>query len=179
MGCGNSAYKKELRMDLGKKFDLFDFRINPSDEFTFIERAKREISGDCAPDDFMRKLYKGYREFIIEAALEILLSNIKPENGKFISKVTPPPLVDEMWCLAILYTAKYKELCEYLVGGVIDRVQPLRLTHIKLVKSLWPDYSKDFWQFERTTVWVYNKDISYVLEYFYNEIKKSAIKDRI
>ena len=139
-----SSNKRAIREEITKKFDNFDYRISPKDEFTFIQRAKRELSGGYAPDDFIEKLYSGFREFFIETAVEILVSKRKPEKNKFIGVYTAAPLVDEMWVLAILYSKKYKELCEYLVGAVIDRVPQPRQKGLRYIKKIWPDYKEKF-----------------------------------
>lgn len=56
MGCKSSSQaRKEMREILTQKFDGFDFRINAGDEFTFIQRAKRELSGGYAPDSLSKR----------------------------------------------------------------------------------------------------------------------------
>ena len=181
MGCGKSSeYKKRVRADITTKFDTFDFRINPTDLFTLTQRAKRELTGGCAPDDYMAKIFNGYREFMIESAVEIVLSNRKPEKGRFVAVNTPAPLIDELWCLSILYTQKYKELCELLVGAVIDRVPSKRLNGYKLIKNIWPDYQQGFWNLDQNyVVWILNKDVNYFLNYFYDKIKEGARDNKI
>ena len=186
-----SAAKREMRERLSQKFDAFDFRINTTDSFTFLERAKRELTGGFATDEFMQRCYAGYRAFIIENAVEILMSKKTPEQGRFSAIYTPAPLIDQMWCLAIVYSQKYKELCEYLVGGVIDRVPPKQFEGFDLFKKAWPDYDQDFYNLDQKhTVWIYNKDITSFLERFYYtvlndsphgiiEIVKSGLDDRL
>ena len=175
MGCGNSKLKKQLKAELSNKFDNFDFRINASDVFTFTDRAKRELTGGCAPGDYMERLFNAYRDFIIDASVNILVSHTKPENGKFTVKISPGPLIDEMWCLAILYSEKYKELCETLVGGVIDRAPSTKSRNTTYCKKMWPDYQSSFLELDQKyVVWIYNKDIGYFLNFFYDQIKASA-----
>ena len=164
-----------MRERLSQKFDAFDFRINTTDSFTFLERAKRELAGGFATDEFMQRCYAGYRAFIIENAVEILMSKKTPEQGRFSAIYTPAPLIDQMWCLAIVYSQKYKELCEYLVGGVIDRFPQREFKGFHLFKKAWPDYDKDFYNLDQKhTVWIYNKDITYFLEKFYDTILKDS-----
>ena len=182
MGSENSkiSRKKLKREEITKKYDSFDYRSSPDEEFTFIQRAKRELTGGYAPDDFMTKIYAGFREFIIETAVEILVSDRKPEKDKYTGAYTAPPLVDEMWILSILYSKKYKELCEYLVGAVIDRAPQQRIKGFKFIKSIWPAYEKSFWPIDRQNIaWIYNKDIKDFLNFFYDKIKESAENDRI
>ena len=144
MGCDNSRLKNQLKSELGYTFDNFDFRINPSDAFTFRDRAKREHTGGCAPEDYLERIYSAYREFMIDTAADIKLSKLKPENGKFTARHSPGPLIDEMWCLAILYSEKYKELCEKIAGGVIDRPTIQHSNNLSFCKKAWPDYHSEF-----------------------------------
>jgi hypothetical protein len=181
MGAG-LLKRIKLAKELEKKFDSFDFRINPSDTFTFKERAKRELTGGRAPDEFIDKIYLAYKRFLIMNAVEIILSEKKPEEGKFIAVFTPPALVDEMWCLAILYSQKYRELCELLVGGVIDRVPNQKKIKIRpdIIRSVWPDYDMDLWNCDKSyTVWIYDKNLEFVMAEFYDRIKKLAIDTEV
>lgn len=168
----NIAKSQKIREEVGAKFDAFDYRFSPEDQFTFLQRAQRELTGGCAPDDFMRRIYAGYREFMIANAVHIILSKKKPEKGKFIAAYTPAPLIDEMWCLAILYSVKYKEFCKFLVGAVIDRVPTQKKHGFNLMKNIWPDYDAGFYELDSEfVVWIYNKDIARFLDLFYDIIK--------
>lgn len=173
-----SKVKQEALLDLTRKFDSFDFRINPTDKFTFIERAKRELSGSCAPDEFMSKIYSGYREFMINTALSLVFKG-KNKDGNFVAPFTPAPLIDEMWCLAILYSRKYRELCKCLVGGFIDRVPLRNLNGTKMFKQIWPDYDDNLYKLDsKYMVWIYNRDICEFLNIAYDGIlglKKSNL----
>ena len=179
MGCGNFTAKNKYRAIVENRFDSFDFRINTSDVFTFTDRARRELTGGTCTEDYMRRIFNGYRAFMIDTAVDILTSKKKPENGKYIAKYNPGPLIDEMWCLAILYSGKYKELCEVLVGAVIDRVSTEK-SSIVYSKKAWPDYQESFSKLDRKfIVWMHNKDISCFLNSFYDQIKAKANPNKI
>ena len=55
--CSRSVVTKEIREEITSKFDRFDFRITPDDQLTFLERAKRELAGGCAPIDYLNLIY--------------------------------------------------------------------------------------------------------------------------
>jgi hypothetical protein len=167
-----SVQANKIREEIMKKFDAFDYRINPDDELTFLQRAKRELTGQTAPDEFMEKLYKGYRNFIVEAATEYVLSSESASSLTFTTTVTPPPLIDEMWCLAILYSRKYQEMCTHLIGTVIDRMPyQAKLTHFDMFPLIWPEYDRSLWDMDRYyTTWIFNKHIPYALNGFIDTV---------
>lgn len=173
MGSSNSniaSDKRNIREVIAQKFDKFDFRINNDDEFTFFDRAKREITGCFQSDEFMLRLFKGFRKFMIKTACS-LYGTEKGVDGNYIGPYTAPPLIDEIWCLAILYSTKYKELCNLLVGGYIDRLPSQNLKGIKLFKFIWPDYDKNFWELDsKYTVWILDKNIYSQLLSIYNYV---------
>ncbi|OMJ65307.1 hypothetical protein SteCoe_38520 [Stentor coeruleus] len=164
------AIKRETTEDLARKFDRFDFRINENDEFTLVQRAKRELAGNGAPDEFIAMIYEGFRVFMIKTACTILANKTEGETD-FIGPYTAAPLIDEMWCLAILYSEKYMELCQILVGGYIHRKPPDSLKGIKMVRLIWEDYTSKFWRLDsKYTVWIYNRDLKEMLESTYYKL---------
>lgn len=176
--CGPN--RRELYEDLRAKFDRFDFRISHNDSFPYIARATRELTG-CFPSGiFMEQLYSAYRHFLIETSIEIIKSGKTPEKGKFVGKFKAPPLVDEMWCLAILYSKKYRELCHELVGGFIDRAPNSAKYHQRISKYIWPDYNANFLHIdEKYIVWFPNRDIEFALTKFYDMIMQKENRDKI
>ena len=165
---------------MNSKFHKFDFRYNSQDELTFIKRAKRELTGEYAPDSFLNMIYAGYWAFIVENALRIVASKKTPEQGRFNARLTPAPLVDEMWCLAILYSKKYKELCEYLCGGVIERTPRNKIEGFQYFKKIWPDYDLALYELDQFfTVWILDKDVARYFTYFFNMMQKKAVESVI
>lgn len=174
----SSLTKDKIYEQVVVKFDAFDYRVSPDDVFTFTHRSRRELTGMCAPDKFIESLYKVYREFIIETATEINYSNIKRKKKIYIGKIRPPPLIEEMWCLAILYSRKYAELGSELVGGVIDRVPGNGKVDMRMVKKLWPDYEDEFLEIDKKfTVWVLNKNAADVFYYIYTSATKILLSN--
>ncbi|OMJ73845.1 hypothetical protein SteCoe_27396 [Stentor coeruleus] len=169
----SSLSKDKLRKQVTEKFDAFDYRISPDDVFTFTHRSRRELTGMCAPDKFIQSLYKVYREFIIETATEINYANNKSKKKLYIGKIRPPPLIEEMWCLAILYSRKYVEIGSILVGETIDRVPGIGKVDMRMVKKLWPDYEDEFLEIDKGfIVWVLNKNAADVFYYIYTSVTK-------
>ena len=173
MGCIQvlEQKKSELTEQYSVLFDCFDFRTSPEDEFTFIMKAKREMTGGIGPEDYLQKIFASYRRFIIDSCVKIHLTRGKSKEKPVFAELTPPPLVDEMWQLAILYSDKYKELCNHMIGTMIHRKPRRQIDGFNsLFKESFPEYSRSFWTLDRDfTVWLPNKYIEQVLTkaYFY------------
>ena len=58
---------------------------------------------------------------MIETYIHIHLTKKNISSKPVIAEMTAPPLVEEMWELAILYTEKYRQLCNHMIGTVIHR----------------------------------------------------------
>lgn len=161
--------KKKIISEVTALFDAFDFRFSINDQFTFKMRAERELALGIFKR-FFEKAFNCYRDFMITTAVDIIYSK-QPKNkyDGFIAKYQAPPLVDEIWCLAILYSKKYKELCQALVGGTIFRSQPNVQTKL-FVKNIWPGYSEEFWDLEVKggTIWIYKKQLDSFLKQIYS-----------
>lgn len=84
-----------------------------------------------------------------------------------------------MWTLAILYSVKYKQLCEHLVGGYIDRVPSNEIVNLGSFQKIWPDYDNFFFELDREhTVWILNKDIVAVLNNAFDKVRNTCIVGR-
>jgi hypothetical protein len=183
--CCISAKKKlELFNTYSKIFDSFDFRLSPSDEFTFIQRSSRELSFGYESEDYLKQIYSGYRNFLLKCCVEFFIRRDLNTRKVLIAPFQAPPLVDEIWQLAILYTEKYKELCKALVGRTIYRAPSKRLVGLtETFKPVWRFYDSSYWRYDRNfTVWVKTSQIqdffSRCYEYFFSLRKGNGIRIR-
>ena len=154
--CMSAKRKLELFNHYSQIFDKFDFRLSPSDEFTFTQRAKRDLSFGYQNEDFINQVYSGYRNFMVKCCVELSITDKLNRRKILIAPFSAPPLVDEMWQLAILYTEKYRELCKALVGQVIYRVSHRRMLGMREVfKPYMMFYDSSYYNHDKNnTIWV-------------------------
>ena len=115
---------------------------------------------------------------MIEAAIHMKSLNVASLDSCALD-LTPPPLVDEVWCKAIEFQEQYSELCNNLVGQKIYRVRTSTLLGFeKLFKKYWAGYDPEFWHHDKKyTVWVLNCELDSFIEdiykyYFLRNIKR-------
>ena len=184
MGSGSSSKKAEIKSNqMLKKQEnelkrIFNSSYFNSKSLFWTKTCSTLFNGGYSSDTFLVTLFKAFRKFMIEAAIYMKTSN-SASMDTFVLDLTPPPLVDEVWCKAIEFPEQYSDLCNHLVGQKIYRVKTAKLTGFeKVFKKFWTDYDPEFWPHDKKyTIWVLNCELdSFIQEiyeyYFLRNLKK-------
>ena len=153
----------------------FDLNLEKKPHLTIEDRFTRENTNDLG--EFLLPqtahiIITEFKKFMYLQAWEIQsrrrkgtlgINYIESSNDKWYFKAPlwPPPYLDRVWKLLILYNKNYEEFCETIWGGFIDRENPrenpeesfrkykdwLRLLEkkkdmLKPFQNLWPEYNK-------------------------------------
>jgi len=111
---------------------------------TLVTRLVRTIG---VKEDKAKKVLRAYKQFLV----------LKAEGDDFdATKLSPPPLVDEMWHLHVLDTKRYQRQCLQAFDRVIHhdpdggadavaRATRIGSTHLALTKRFGNSFSKRIW----------------------------------
>ena len=155
----------------------FDNSENPG--LPFDKRAARELYASKCSDKLMFKHKDAFYTFLTDIAVKVRRSKKKKRrypgmeveeygDKKVYSYPAPNlmgPVVQEYWQLAVLYSNKYYELCEKLVGGIIDvPIDSGQQSDIS-GKRLWWDYNLEVMDLDSTVIWVNQSKFRTLCEY--------------
>ena len=118
---------------------------------------------------------------MVKCCVELSITGNLNRRKILIAPFSAPPLVDEMWQLAILYTEKYRELCKALVGQVIYRVPHRRmLGTTEVFKPFMRFYDSSYYNHDRNnTIWVKHSQIQGLANRCYDYLFSLKKGDRI
>ena len=153
---------------LKKAFDSSHFSLKSPFWSTLTHSL---FSAGYSPDPLSLEIYRSFRKFLIETAAQFKKSP-PLNNSPFASSLTPPPLVDELWSLAIQSGDHYNSLCQNLIGTYIHRKPQDQAEGFENFSvKYWPGYEKEFWKHDKKyTVWIFYEQFDKFLKQAYDYV---------
>ncbi|CAD8096550.1 unnamed protein product [Paramecium sonneborni] len=161
--CKSDTYRTEMVSE------IINFNFNePKQEIPLEQRVIRELMLDTKT---VCQLQICLKKFLLENAFIIKEQKIQVQDKGIVSRFSAPPLLDQVWQIAILYSKNYITICKKLVGYIIDREYNQRNLHQKILKKMLPEYDDKMYQIElEFIIWVNSYELEQIMMDIHNSI---------
>ncbi|CAD8191012.1 unnamed protein product [Paramecium pentaurelia] len=161
--CKSDSYRAEMLSEI-KNFNFND----PKQEFPLEQRVIRELMLDTKT---VYQLQICLKKFLLENAFLIKEEKIQVQDKGITSRISAPPLLDQVWQSSILYSQNYIAICKMLVGCIIDRDYNQQNIHQNILKKMLPEYDDKMYQIESEfIIWINSHELEQVMMDIHNFI---------